>query len=1459
MANFNNNLLNYKKITSLSNTSLEYEFEKISSKVENVIKIVFAGSFNDNIETAYDPATVSGFALNYLNTNTRYICKQLNQNGEVSAVGIVLRFIPGDKEQTLYLKVIEGTFNTTNGVIFSNSKDANGVALTEATQIANTFSYGSSIKEVRDVLNAQKITCYYDTTGNPALHYSNYIAPSAGSTFNGDPQYHYDYGEFPSSGTVRIIKAGGPNFAIDETEFTTGKILAKIVATGTVSLIIEMNEKLNQDVSLESGGIDYDNLSVNTAYYVEELQTIPCARYKIDFVETLSSTANSIQEISFSDNTLNNFDLNFEYIPTIPGESYNKVIQYKYDQTILVDGVETAVSIEANVIAWDAVAKRLYIQCVTSPFAQRYGKIYQLNTNGGSPNISSLGGNGFSSQTDTTLKTGIFVNISNTYDPTLGNFDSGTKVIQQVDELSNWYPDLNYTVGEEVRQYINGTQYRTATVLSWYNPKTVTEALISPPTLSLKLDSDSTLLELRPTASNYSTYADKILPSSVSIANKDNWKYSLSESLVLGKNVIANANQYITTEPELELVTKRNAASNDIQSNYYAYGAKTTLLTFGKCVIRYIQKEPLAGNQNTFKISLFDIKPELGYTFDDIFEYGNSLLDNDGKTLFEVTPESYKTIKYSWSDAPYPVQLNEINEGDVLYSSSDKLLGTVVSVVRKNGDSSLILERLLTNTVIYSTTDTIKTIYKYNATYSYTLSSELQVTDPIPYQGLYLLNPTKNGLVRNLQNGRYFEKVKEGNTVQACEFVKCYTISSLTTSPIVLDNAFPLSSLSGSGDVHQIIYKNSAGNIVTKGFSSSVGGALSINSSNQLSFDMSEVDTDITSNSRALVRLRVSAALTGFARNKNLETQTDFRFIKARTTGNAAQPNLMEYYAYLLRADVQSIDQILIEKGSEFINITDYFTLDPNETGDIYNFSKIILKGDKYSDLYKLIVGSDATYPGITVGSIAKITSRQIYIKYNYFNHVGDGIITRESYRYGDNNIMELSDIGFCAVKNQTLYPHKSAIIDFRPYVYLTGSIRDDVDPTDPTLYDIKSLYCPINLFQIENTYYANRVDNLYVDKFGSFSLETGTPSKEPTPPSNDYKKGMLIHRIYVPGYTHFIDDIKTLTVENKRYTMRDIGKLEKRIQNLEYYTTLSLLEQEANALTVVDADGFTREKMGIITDSFTSHTVGDTANVEYNVCMNTMEGYMTVPTKAVKLPIKQYTGNLVQFTSGNDANYNTGLFQLPPSNKEIFIFQPSITTSIAVTGLDLVLCEGVMLLDPAVDDWVDTNVKPPLKVNLDGNSEAINTMAQALFNNNIAPFGTIYGDWTTIPGTFEHKRFDTRNRGHGFTGHDVREWDEIRTVDKTFMTTSTSEVDLGERITDINISHYIRPQKIRIKAVGLKPNTRFYIFFGNENIDEYCKYRNTIGTGSYINVLTQGTLPKTNTNGEVEIEFTVP
>jgi hypothetical protein len=63
---------------------------------------------------------------------------------------------------------------------------------------------------------------------------------------------------------------------------------------------------------------------------------------------------------------------------------------------------------------------------------------------------------------------------------------------------------------------------------------------------------------------------------------------------------------------------------------------------------------------------------------------------------------------------------------------------------------------------------------------------------------------------------------------------------------------------------------------------------------------------------------------------------------------------------------------------------------------------------------------------------------------------------------------------------------------------------------------------------------------------------------------------------------------------------MRDIGKLDKRIENLEYYTALSLLEQETKSLTIQDELGLDRFKNGFIVDSFKGSDLGDTASIDY-------------------------------------------------------------------------------------------------------------------------------------------------------------------------------------------------------------------------------------------------------------------
>ena len=63
---------------------------------------------------------------------------------------------------------------------------------------------------------------------------------------------------------------------------------------------------------------------------------------------------------------------------------------------------------------------------------------------------------------------------------------------------------------------------------------------------------------------------------------------------------------------------------------------------------------------------------------------------------------------------------------------------------------------------------------------------------------------------------------------------------------------------------------------------------------------------------------------------------------------------------------------------------------------------------------------------------------------------------------------------------------------------------------------------------------------------------------------------------------------------DNRRFTMRDIGTLEKRIQNLEEFTSLSALELDTKTLEVKDADGLNRFKTGFVVNNFKNRSFID-------------------------------------------------------------------------------------------------------------------------------------------------------------------------------------------------------------------------------------------------------------------------
>ena len=98
----------------------------------------------------------------------------------------------------------------------------------------------------------------------------------------------------------------------------------------------------------------------------------------------------------------------------------------------------------------------------------------------------------------------------------------------------------------------------------------------------------------------------------------------------------------------------------------------------------------------------------------------------------------------------------------------------------------------------------------------------------------------------------------------------------------------------------------------------------------------------------------------------------------------------------------------------------------------------------------------------------------------------------------------------------------------------------------------------------------------------------------------------MDIATITLPAYLYDPDDATIKMVDNQRYTMRDIGGLEDRIENLEITTSLSLLELDTKTLQVQDADGLSRFKSGFFVDDFKSSDLLDNNNPDCKVTVDT-------------------------------------------------------------------------------------------------------------------------------------------------------------------------------------------------------------------------------------------------------------
>ena len=560
-------------------------------------------------------------------------------------------------------------------------------------------------------------------------------------------------------------------------------------------------------------------------------------------------------------------------------------------------------------------------------------------------------------------------------------------------------------------------------------------------------------------------------------------------------------------------------------------------------------------------------------------------------------------------------------------------------------------------------------------------------------------------------------------------------------------------------------------------------------------------------------------------------------------------------------------------------------TVTATTDGDIVITSKYLLdtgQRDNYYDIARIVRKRNSAAP---IG--------RLLVVYDYLEHGAGDVFTVDSYSDVAKQ-MEYDDIpAYTASKIDVDEPDPSGkfplydTYDFRPRVddvagaSATLSTVDEITGlsfnfysrsfggTGGTTVDIPK---PGSFIQSDFEYYLPKTASMVLTSHGDFLLVEGESAEDPLLPKVP-EDSMLIASMFIPAYTFSPKSVTIKRVKHQRYTMKDIGKIVQRLDHVEYYTALSLLERDAESFEVTDVNGLNRFKSGFIVDNFKGHRIGDSTHRDYKNSMDIELGHLRPKHKAKAIELKESVSTDAARTAVGYKKIGD-LIMLPYTEETLT--EQSYATRIEKLNTGAPRWAGVIELSPASDTWFETEVLPELVINEEGDYDAV----VAREANNL---GTIWNSWqTTWSGVVdshvkiieghEHGKFSFsanvpktnkafRER-YGIpietrTTETVRT-DQTRTGVATNVTLKVDRESQGSRVLSVIAIPVVRTNTITFTGEGFRPNSRLYTFFDRIDVSSYTKPASSAYAKSGAS-LVDGDALITTATGKIEGIFTIP
>ena len=324
------------------------------------------------------------------------------------------------------------------------------------------------------------------------------------------------------------------------------------------------------------------------------------------------------------------------------------------------------------------------------------------------------------------------------------------------------------------------------------------------------------------------------------------------------------------------------------------------------------------------------------------------------------------------------------------------------------------------------------------------------------------------------------------------------------------------------------------------------------------------------------------------------------------------------------------------------------------------------------------------------------------------------------------------------------------------------------------------------------------------------------------------------------------------LTLENnRRYTMKDLRGIDQRLKNAEYYSSLNALEASVKNKQLFNSSGFDRFKNGFFVENFDGHNLSDSTKKGYRASIDRNKNLLRPYFKRRDILMEKdksftstnvtQTGNLLtlSYTHTPFINQNKASKARNPVQELTFNWQ------------------GAMTLDPPMDNTPDITALPDIQMDFSGMFDAFEQLAAATgFTGDWG--GWINTDNARITNLREERggSHEELNSGRGtISTVGTLQQEQIRQGIQTSISPANQTFNIGNYVQQVAVREFMRSRLVKFTAHGMKPSTRVYPYFDDEQVGSFTTPTNS----SHANTAAEGSSLITNSAGSVFGVFRIP